>query len=85
MKNRALLPHLSTLDSDPTSEVSQRKKEYFEEERDEKIVELKQPGFFKIGENEESKLLRKFLDNWKVYFNKSVARGGSALENKKRK
>ena len=61
---------LTTLDSDPTSEVGQRSKEDMEEEKEEEIEQLKCREGFTIGETEDSKLLRKFLNNWEVHFNK---------------
>ena len=79
MRHRGLYQHSNTLDSDPASWVSQNTEEEEEEEEDVKVEEGQEKhadkdvaqSSFKFIENEESKLLRKFLIKWESYFNKS--------------
>ena len=82
MRHRGLYQHANTLDSDPASWVSQNKEEEEGEEQEKVKEEVEEgkdknedkevdPSYFKFKENEESKLLRKFLIKWENDFNKS--------------
>ena len=79
MRYRGLYKHANTLDSDPASWVRQNMEE--EEQEEEEVKEEDgmekhenkevDPSYFQFIENEESKLMRKFLMKWQTYFNKS--------------
>jgi hypothetical protein len=78
MRHRGLYKQSNTLDSDPASWVSQNRYVEGEEEVKEEVEDGKEThedkdvdrSSFQFKENEERKLLRKFLITWECYFNK---------------